>query len=162
QLQTLRATQRQQETGREQKRRFGLLAYVWNGLKQLGGVGLNRFEVEIDGETRQVTASEIYISNSRVVGIKPFNLGADVRPDDGVVQVCILKARSFRDYLRVVAQLAISQRRSEIECVGACRQVKVSANHQLPVQADGEVVGTTPIEVQVVPAAVRVVVPKYR
>jgi diacylglycerol kinase (ATP) len=41
-----------QETDSEQKRRFGLLAYVWNGLKQLGGIGLNRFEVEIDGVKR--------------------------------------------------------------------------------------------------------------
>ncbi|MBE0411117.1 MAG: diacylglycerol kinase family lipid kinase, partial [Anaerolineales bacterium] len=151
-----------QETGREQKRRFGLLAYVWNGLKQLGGVGLNRFEVEIDGETRQVTASEIYISNSRVLGIKPFNLGSNVRPDDGVVQVCIVKARTAWDYLRVAAQLVTGRRRDEIDCVGAVKKIKVRVSRPLPIQADGEIVGTTPVEVQVVPAAVRVVVPKYR
>jgi diacylglycerol kinase (ATP) len=149
-----------QETDRQQKRRFGLLAYIWNGLKQLGGIGLNRFEVEIDGEIRRVTASEVYISNSRVIGVKPFNLGPEVRPDDGVVQVCIFKARTAWDYLRTAAQLITGRRQEEIDCVGALKQIKVSASRPLPVQADGEVITSTPVELQVVPAAVRVVVPK--
>jgi diacylglycerol kinase (ATP) len=149
-----------QQTDREQKRRFGLLAYVWNGLKQLGGIGLHRFELEIDGDKRTVTASEIYISNTRVIGVKPFNLGTEVRPDDGVMQVCIVKARTVWDYLRVAVQLISGQRREEIDCVGAINNIKVNASRSLPVQVDGEVIGTTPVELQVMPAAVRVVVPK--
>jgi diacylglycerol kinase (ATP) len=150
-----------QETGREQKRRFGLLAYLWTGLLQLSGLSLNRFELEIDGKIKKVRASEVFISNSRVVGVKPFNLGPDVRPDDGMVAVCAVRARTAWDYLQVVAQLATGQRRSkEIDCEGARRSVKVSASRRLPVQADGEVVGSTPVEVHVVPAAVQVLVPK--
>lgn len=149
------------DTGREQKRRFGILAYLWTGLLQLGGVGLNRFELEIDGKIKVVKASEVFISNSRVVGVKPFNLGEDVQPDDGVMAVCVVRARTAWDYLRVAAQLAVGQRRKkEIDCDQAQQVVKVSASRQLPVQADGEIVGNTPVEVQVVPAAVRVVVPK--
>lgn len=150
-----------QETGREQKRRFGLLAYLWTGLLQLSGLSLNRFELEIDGKIKKVRASEVFISNSRVVGVKPFNLGPDVRPDDGVMAVCVVRARTAWDYVRVVAQLATGRRRRrEIDCEGARCSVKVSANRELPVQADGEVVGSTPVEVQVIPAAVQVVVPK--
>jgi len=151
------------DTGREQKRRFGILAYLWTGLLQLGGVGLNRFELEIDGKIKKVKASEVFISNSRVVGVKPFNLGEDVQPDDGVMAVCVVRARTAWDYLRVAAQLAVGQRRKkEIDCDQARQVVKVSASRRLPVQADGEVVGSTPVEVQVVPAAVRVVVPKEK
>ena len=150
-----------QETGREQKHRFGLLAYLWTGLLQLSGLSLNRFELEIDGKIKKVRASEVFISNSRVVGVKPFNLGEDVRPDDGMVAVCAVRARTAWDYLRVVAQLATGRRRRrEIDCEGAWRSVKVRSSRQLPVQADGEVVGSTPVEVKVVPAAVRVIVPK--
>jgi diacylglycerol kinase (ATP) len=150
-----------QETGREQKRRFGLLAYLWTGLLQLSGLSLNRFELEIDGKIKKVRASEVFISNSRVVGVKPFNLGEDVRPDDGEMAVCVVRARTAWDYVRVVAQLATGQRRSkEIDCEQARQKVKVSASRELPIQADGEVVGSTPVEVQVVPTAVRVVVPK--
>jgi diacylglycerol kinase (ATP) len=96
-----------------------------------------------------------------VIGVKPFNLGPEVRPDDGVVQVCIVKARTVWDYLRVAAQLITGRRREEIDCVGAVKKIKVSASRQLPVQADGEVITSTPVELQVVPAAVRVIVPKH-
>jgi diacylglycerol kinase (ATP) len=108
-----------QETGREQKRRFGLLAYLWTGLLQLSGLSLNRFELEIDGKIKKVRASEVFISNSRVVGVKLLNLGPDVRPDDGMVEVCAVRARTAWDYLRVVAQLATGRRRRrEIDCEG--------------------------------------------
>jgi diacylglycerol kinase (ATP) len=150
-----------QETGREEKRHWGQFAYLWTGILQLGGRRLNRFKLEIDGKTKTVRASEVYVSNSRMVGIKPFNLGPDVQPDDGVVSVCVMRALTVWDYLQVAIQLAFGRpRKKEIECDLARQTVKVSAGRQIPVQADGEVVGSTPVEVEVVPAAVWVVVPR--
>jgi diacylglycerol kinase family enzyme len=40
------------------------------------------------------------------------------------------------------------------------RTVAIATRKPLPVQADGELIGETPIEVKVVPGAGRVVVPK--
>ncbi len=41
----------------------------------------------------------------------------------------------------------------------ASRSVIIEAKHPLPVQADGEILGSTPVRIEVVPRALRVVVP---
>jgi len=43
--------------------------------------------------------------------------------------------------------------------VTARKAVAVSARHRLPVQGDGELLGNTPLQVQVVAQALRVIVP---
>ena len=46
-----------------------------------------------------------------------------------------------------------------IQLLTARRAVAIHTDRPLPVQGDGEVIGETPLEVQVVPRAVRVIVP---
>jgi diacylglycerol kinase family enzyme len=46
-----------------------------------------------------------------------------------------------------------------LQYLTAERTVAVHADRPLPVQGDGEIIGQTPIEVRVVPGALRVVVP---
>ena len=150
-----------QATDQEEKRRFGVMAYIWNGLIQLSGVRRHRFLIEVDGVVECFKASEIYVSNTRVIGMKPFMLGSEVRADDGAVEVYIVAGRTVWDYLRVGVELATGRRRrKELDCYRAHDRVKISCKRQLPVQVDGEIVGSTPVEVTVVPAVVGVVVPK--
>jgi diacylglycerol kinase (ATP) len=49
-----------------------------------------------------------------------------------------------------------------VRYLSATRSIAISADRALPVQADGEIIGETPVQVQVVPDAVRVIVPAAR
>ena len=65
------------------------------------------------------------------------------------------------DYLSVGWNVVRGRHRDErnIQYLTAKRAVAIHTERPIPVQGDGEVIGETPLEVQVVPGALRVVVP---
>jgi len=149
------------DTERQDKRQFGVIAYIWTGVSKLFGVQPHRFTVEVDGQTVRVHASEIAVANSGAMGDPSFRWGPDVRLDDGRLDVCIVRARTAIDYLRVTRAVLLGQQRRSpnIHCLSAERNVSISSDRPLPVQADGELIGHTPVQMELVPGAVRVIVP---
>lgn len=145
----------------ESKRKFGLLAYLVEGARRLFGSQPDKFILEIDGERITTAAIEINVTNSRIAGEKPFHWGVDIAVDDGRVYVCVIRAKSILDYLQAALDLALGRtgKSHQIRCYEARRQVRIQAARQLPVQADGEMVGETPVEIQVLPGAVNIIVP---
>jgi YegS/Rv2252/BmrU family lipid kinase len=150
------------DTDRAAKRRFGRAAYLWTALKWLIGYQPRRFTIVADGRRLRPRAAQVLIASGGVLGMAPFRWGPHIRPDDGRIDVCVLSARSLGDYLRVGWQVLIGHRRRSpnIRYYSAERSVVVDADRPLPVQGDGEILGETPIRVQVVADAVAVVVPQ--
>ncbi|NJN68087.1 MAG: diacylglycerol kinase family lipid kinase, partial [Chloroflexaceae bacterium] len=151
-------------TRREQKRRFGLLAYVWNGIASLVGYQPRRFSIQADDQHRRVHAAEVILTNGGFLGLPILRWGPDIHPDDGVITICIASARTLLDYLNIAWHMLRGQHRRSrhMRYLYARRTISVYADTPLPVHADGEIIGTTPVQVRVVPRAVRVVVPAGR
>jgi YegS/Rv2252/BmrU family lipid kinase len=149
------------DTDRAAKRRFGRAAYLWTGLKRLLGYQPQRFTLVVDGQRLRPRAAEIMIANGGILGAAPLRWGPDIRPDDGRIDVCIVSARTAIDYIKVAWHIVSGQQRRgrNIRYLSAREQIIVSGDHPLPVQADGEIIGETPLTVQVVPSAVHVIVP---
>ena len=87
-----------------------------------------------------------------------------MRVDDGKIDVCILRAQTLLNFLSVGWSVFRGRHRHDpnIQLLTARRAVAIHTDHPLPVQGDGEVIGETPLEVQVVPHALQVVVPLSR
>lgn len=149
------------DTDRAAKRRFGRAAYLWTAIKWLIGYQPRRFTIAVDGRRLRPRAAEVLIANGGVLGTPPFSWGPHIRPDDGRIDVCVVSARTLSDYLRVGWQVLIGHRRrgQNILYYSAERSVVIDADRPLPVQADGEILGETPVHVRAVPNAVMVVVP---
>jgi diacylglycerol kinase family enzyme len=148
------------DTRRDHKRRFGLLAYLWKGAKWLTGVQPQRFTITIDGKRRRYRASEVVVANSGMLGMRPFTWGSHITLDDGQLDVCVVRARGAPDYLRVIWSTILGrQKRPKVAYLTARQSVTIDSDWPLPVQADGEIIGQTPIHVELVPKALRVVVP---
>jgi YegS/Rv2252/BmrU family lipid kinase len=149
------------DTRREHKRRFGRVAYLWTALTRLIGFQPRRFSLSVDGRPSRHRASQVLVANSGTLGQPPLRWGTGIRPDDGRVDVCVVRARTIVDYLELTWRVMLGQHRQSrnVRYFAAERAVAIAARHPLPVQADGEIIGETPIEVRVVPGAVRVVVP---
>ena len=143
------------------KKRFGFLAYLWTAGVQLAGFRPRRFSISADDARERPRASQVLLINSGVLGTSGLSWIADARVDDGRIEVCIVRARTALDYMSVAWNLFRHKHRQErnVQYMSASRAVAVSSDKPLPVQADGEVIGNTPIEVKVVPRALRVVVP---
>jgi diacylglycerol kinase family enzyme len=96
--------------------------------------------------------------------IPPFvKLGAGIRPDDGLLDVVVMRADSFGQSVRAVWDLLRDAPTAEgIETyVGDARgrEIRVETEPVEPVQLDGEPGGETPFTVNVVPGAIRIMVP---
>ncbi|HEU5089696.1 MAG TPA: diacylglycerol kinase family protein [Roseiflexaceae bacterium] len=150
------------DTDRESKRRFGQIAYLWTLGTRLLGYQPRRFTVYADGERRRPRAAQVLIANGGALGVQSLRWGPNITPSDGQIDVCIIGARTLVDYLGLLWHTLIGQQRRNrnVRYMHAQRSIVVNADRPLPVQADGEIIGETPVQVTVVPAAVNVVVPQ--
>lgn len=145
---------------RHEKRRFGLFAYIWNGLKQILIVRPQRFWLQVDGRRIACRASEVMVANASLLGLEPFQLDPAITLDDGYLDVCIVAARNLAEIERFIFDIVTRRGRSnpQLSCFKAQDKITIESRRPLPVQADGEVIGLTPVSVKVLPGAVQVIV----
>ncbi len=145
----------------EHKRRFGRIAYLWTAATRLIGVEPRRFLLKVDGQTSQHRAMQVLVANSGTLGSRPFRWGQDIRPDDGRVDVCVIRAQNLGDILKIGWRFLRKRHKGTpgVKYLSAARNVTIETRRPMPVQADGEIVGKTPVTIKVIPGAVRVVVP---
>lgn len=150
------------DTERSAKRLFGRAAYLWTACKWLVGYQPRRFTVVVDGRNVRVRAAQVLVANGGVLGVPPLRWGPHIRPDDGRIDVCIISASSIRDFIGVAWYMLRGLQRYDprVRYLSATEHITITSDRSLPVQADGEIIGQTPLTIQVKPAAVRVVVPE--
>ena len=132
-----------------------------NFFRSLIGLQPHAFTQQIDDLPVRTRASEIMIVNSSVIGLGELPTPLNIYPDDGLMEVCVLRSRTLVDLLRVAWDVVISRRdRSpRLRTYRATRRIWVSASKPLVAQADGEIIGQTPFEAFVIPGAVWLIVP---
>jgi len=146
---------------REQKKRFGFLAYLINGVVNLTGVRLHRLHIQVDDLAYQVRASEVMVGNTSLVGFRRMPRQLVILPDDGTVDVIIARALTLWDWMMVVVNFVLGIKSADpwFMTLTSRDRILVQSVTPLTVQADGDVIGITPVEVKVLPGAVQVIVP---
>jgi YegS/Rv2252/BmrU family lipid kinase len=150
------------DTDRESKRRFGRVAYMATALARLVGFQPQRFALTLDGRTLRIRASQVLVANVGILGQPPFRWGPDIRADDGRLDVCVVRAKTLWNYATLLWHVALGQHRRSpnVRYYTSTRKVVIASRKPLPAQADGEIIGQTPVEIETIPGAVRVVVPE--
>jgi YegS/Rv2252/BmrU family lipid kinase len=149
------------DTDRQAKRRFGRLAYIGTLLAKMVGYRSQRFTLLVDGKRRRLRAFQLMVANAGTLGIPPFTWGPHITPSDGQLDLCIVKVRQPRDYLSLLRQIVTGHRQHgpHVEYIRVSEGVTISADEALPVQADGEIIGETPVQIVVVPHGIKILVP---
>jgi diacylglycerol kinase (ATP) len=155
------STRVMRDTKREQKRRFGFFAYVYNGLSTLSGIKLRHFRLDVDGRKLSGWASEIFIVNAGLLGLKAVREGLGIKPDDGKMEVCIVRSRTLVDLMGVLWNVLVvgEQNHPELKCLDVKDYVRIETSEPTIVEGDGEIIGKTPLQLNLVKHAIRVVVP---
>lgn len=149
------------DTGRTEKRRLGVIAYLITGIQKLAGLQPAGYELTIDGAYRYVHAADIVVTNTGIIGISALKLAPDSAMDDGEVAVCIIRGRTLFGYITALLNALLRRPRDQrIECLPARERIEIAATRPLPVQADGEPIGRQRAEIQIVPHAVKLIVPE--
>ncbi|MFO7171208.1 MAG: diacylglycerol kinase family lipid kinase [Chloroflexota bacterium] len=142
-----------------EKRRLGIFAYVVRAI----GVALRyrgaRVRVTLDGRRVGGRVLLVVIGNSQLYG-GVVKITARAIIDDGLLDVCIIKGSSFLSVpLRL---LSILRQRYNLDPkieYHRARTVRVESRRGLPVQVDGDHIGQTPMTFEVLPGAVRALLP---
>lgn len=149
------------DADREAKAKLGFLAYVWAAVKNLGHPPM-RATIYSDAQPtplRRRATSVMAVNMSRLQG--GIDLIPDVHPDDGVLEIAILKAERITDWLRLLVSTVLrnAQDTPVIEHHRA-RSVTVELNRTQPLQFDGEKAGDVrAFKVDIIPRAVQIMVP---
>lgn len=145
-----------------QKRIFGRLAYALAMIRWSNIFRTRRYTLTLDGRPRSIRAAEVMISNTTLLEKSPFPFGPRDTLDDGQLEVYVVTARTPGDYVRLLWDLLRRPGKSaaKLSHLAASHSVRIEAEASHLVQADGELIGHTPVDVQLVPKAIRVIVPK--
>jgi YegS/Rv2252/BmrU family lipid kinase len=145
------------------KERLGAVAYVISGLRHLRRP-VTRFEVRLDDRApiHRVGQGVLVGNLGRLQGGLPIM--PDARPDDGLLDVAVLRTGTLADWLRLALRVLLRRRRKDPDLeVFRARRVEVRCDRPQPVERDGEPAPPTDhLVVEVVPHALTLCVPPGR
>jgi len=147
----------------ENKNRFGFFAYVWVTIVKLFTLKGHYFVVTVDGKTLKYRAAEVAIFNCGIIAKSLYPKGPDILTDDGHLDVWVLNAKTIQDYPWYLFQMITRRPAKHLShFVTSEKRISIKSDVPIPVQADGDIIGITPIEIELLPGAIEVVVPEKR
>jgi diacylglycerol kinase family enzyme len=150
-------------TGPSEKLRWGKAAYLANAIGQIGEIRNVPHELTIDGEPMAFDAAQVFIANfGRLLPlVQPRRR---IRPDDGRLDVIAVRASGPLPGLLASWDV---MRQTKLGVTGGgrvlrtrARRVRLETTPRRLVEADGSVIGRTPLEIVVLPQALTVLVPE--
>ena len=144
------------------KHRFGVPAYLWTGIASTFTFRPIRCTISIDGRKRRLRILDVSVINAGFRSEHPVPGFPDIRPDDGKLDVLVVWTPSPVEYLRHLRDSVLFWHRvsRNIMWTTAERVIEIDCRKPIPVQADGDLIGETPVTIRLVRGAVGVVVPK--
>jgi diacylglycerol kinase family enzyme len=156
-----------QETPTWLKRRLGVLAYTIMATKAaLRAVLLRRFftvRVEVDGAAEMIErrAAAVMFANFGAILDDRIAFGPGIAVDDGLLDCCIFSPANLRDALRIMWRVTRRDFRPDAAILyRKGKRFRLATDPVLPLQADGELIGDTPVEITVEPLAAQLLVPR--
>jgi len=149
---------------RDAKNRFGVLAYVMAGIQQLRELESFEAEMEIEDKVITVTAVAVTVANAAPPTSVLAQGPGGVFFDDGLLDITVVAPISRAGAIAASYHLlrsALNETAADRDDIGylRARRVIVRTNPPQQVVIDGEIIGTTPIDVECVPGGLTIFVP---
>jgi len=151
-------TQRLEPRTRTMKK-LGALAYGVTAFLVAKDFHGTRTRVLADGQKIRTRSMLIIISNAQLYA-RIARVASRAYLDDGLLDVCVFKGGGLPMTLLHVAHV-LTERHLQDPRVAyvQARRVTIETKQPMPVQVDGEPIGTTPVTFEAVPRALRIIVP---
>lgn len=151
---------------REAKDRLGVLAYIFAGLQELRN--LSNFETDIETEDKivKVSAAAVTVANAAPPTSILAQGPAGILANDGLLDMTIVSPTSKTGAIAASYHLlrtALQGDAAERNDIGFLRSkyFKITTNPPQKVVVDGEIIGTTPIEIECIPQGLTVFCPQF-
>src|SRR5215213_7548444 len=120
-----------------------------------------RMVLHLDDRVLTTRALAVAVANGPYSGLA-FTVAPDAATDDGKFDVVIFSRFSRTELIRHFVSIAFGRRRYTAKTATyRTSQVRIEGVHPLPCRADGNDLGSTPVEYVVRPGALRVVAPRH-
>ncbi|MES3703140.1 diacylglycerol kinase family protein [Staphylococcus arlettae] len=136
---------------------FGKLSYVGSTVKTLVNPEYVNYTLNVDGKKLEDESSMILVANGPFIGGNRIPM-TDLSPNDGYLNVFIFDNQKFSVFTDVFKQRDsmnwnnISQGIQHIPA----KQITISTDDTHQVDIDGEIALTTPLQIEIIPSAVRI------
>jgi YegS/Rv2252/BmrU family lipid kinase len=148
-----------ESSDRQEKNRFGLLSYAFRSLQATREAQVADYHIRLDGELTNATGVACIIANSGNFGLAGIRLAPNIRVDDGLLDVIMIRDTDIETILSLATSVV---RRTETSLPfqhWQSRRVTIEADPPQPIQADGETVKPGTISASVLPQAINLIVP---
>lgn len=144
---------------RMRMRAMGSVRYAVAVVSTLRAFTPARFDLSIDGTERAITGMLVAVGNGGCYG-GGMRVCPDASLSDGELEVCIIGAMGRAEFLRAFPSVFRGAHVSHPKVTMLRgKQVQIRADRAAQVYADGEQVGPLPAAFEVLPRAIKVVVP---
>ncbi len=152
-----------ERANREAKSRFGALAYIVAGIQQLNEQELFTTQIEIEGVVNEFQAGAVTIANAAPpTSVLAQGLG-QVIAHDGLLDVTIstssTRLQAVNAMLNLFGSALVKTAPNRPDIIHLpTKQLKVTTNPPQKIVVDGEIIGTTPAEIECIPGGLTVFV----
>lgn len=149
---------------REMKDQWGAMGYLMAGWQILDEQNQFDAKIEAEGEIQEIQATAITVANAAPITSILAQGAGEVIYNDGLLDVTIAgaenKLQAVTTMLRMLgAALTKAGIQQQNVVHGRAKKIRITANPPQKVVIDGEIVGTTPIEVECIPGGLTVFAP---
>lgn len=143
-----------ERTSHGRKRALGMISYAITAARAAFGKEMVHVSVEVDGKHINAKVVLAMIANAGSFLGGRFAIGPDVKPDDGELDLCLFMPERTRDVFALLWRLLRRDFRPyPLMTFARGKGFRISSEPSVLVQADGDIVGRTPIEITVAPRA---------
>ncbi|HUV25792.1 MAG TPA: diacylglycerol kinase family protein [Anaerolineales bacterium] len=150
------AAQKVEFADREMKDRYGIMAYSIAALKAMKDAKQVKYTINLDGKVFEEEGITCLIDNAGNFGVSGFSASKNISMFDGLLDVILVRDRSFRSFVAIGKSVASSSPTQDTVHHWQAKEIQISTDPPQSIQVDGEIGWETPVSIKVVPGAVRV------
>jgi YegS/Rv2252/BmrU family lipid kinase len=154
-----------QDSPRKLKNMFGIFTYIGAGLRN--ALKLDEARIFIEDENEEIHEFEgntVLLSNIGKIGDINLKVTPDTSAHDGLFDLTVISSRSLWDVIAVIFRMLTWRYRSNKRLHHfQARKVVIATDPPMPIQVDGEDLGHTPLEAEIITNGVKLIVgTRYR
>lgn len=150
------------ETSREKKKKYGMLAYFAEGVMQVFKTKYGSFKIKLDHKkTIRTQALTVIIANSGNILGRNFSLAPQASLSDGLLDIVIISPKNAGDYIPILWRIITKQHHKISNKIRhyQAKEIEIKCKPNLLVQADGDIIDKTPVKIQIIPQAIDILTP---
>lgn len=144
---------------RAMKDRFGIAAYTIAGIQAIFSSKPVKFRITLDGEFIETEGVTCLIDNAGNMGRQDLKPAKQVDMTDGLLDLLILTDVGLKSTATLAASIAGKETSPEKLLHWQASSIKIETDPLVDVNVDGEMLGQSPLNIEVMPGVVNVITP---